>query len=280
MQIHFFRRGRRWDSALLPLDDNTFGLILQFRVRLVRIEPTTRFFMGDTYALGDGILHDFYGRFHLNAWADPEWQKYKTDFVDVVQHHWSDKFVLDPDRAWYRPRLGANLTSAIIQCGFSIQLVESSAEAHQTYRIIHPQETNFRSFAIPTTRTGLFTHRDVESDWGNKLTRVGNAQHSIDFLQTAVNHEFGHTLGLAHVRGSGNSDNNYGITLEERENQMGLGGRLIAAHGRPWLRTLWDQHHLFPQRNHPDDRVKFTARVASPQLIEYWDNDWQPAATT
>ncbi|TLU97999.1 hypothetical protein [Dyadobacter luticola] len=280
MQLHFFRSAKRWDSALLPIDDNTFGLILQFRVRLVRVEPTTRFFMSDTYATGNGRLHDTYGTFHLDAWTNQEWESYKTNFVNVVQRHWSDKFVLDPDRAWYRPRMGANLTSAIIQCGLSIELVETSAQAHQTFRIIHPRENNFRSYVEMYNRTGLFTHLDLEPQWGGgRLTRVGNARHSIDFLQTTINHEFGHTLGLNHVNGVGNSDNNYGITLEQRENQMGLGGRLTTRHGRPWLNSLVDRHHIIPERRHlPEDRVKFTARVDSPQLIEYWDDDWQPTA--
>jgi hypothetical protein len=281
MQIHFFRSGRRWDSCLLPLDDNTFGFILQFRVRLVRVEPNTRFFSSDTYATGNGRLHDTYGTFHLDAWTNEEWEAYKRRFVEVVQRHWSDKFVLDPDRAWYRPRLGANLTSAVIQCGLSVELVETSARAHQTYRIIHPRETTFRSYVEEHNRSGLFTHQDLESQWGNRLTRIGSENHSVDFLQTTINHEFGHTLGLNHVNGVGNSDRHYGVTLEQRENQMGMGGRLTAAHGRPWIRSLWDRHHLTPERRHlPEDRVVFTARVAAMQLIEYWDNDWRPATTS
>lgn len=274
MHIHLFRNARRWDSCLIPIDDTTFGMILQFKVALVRIEPTTRFALRETRATGDGRLHDLYGTFNLDPWTDNEWNTFKSEFVNVVQRHWSDRFILDPNRPWYRPRSGANLTSATVQCGLSIQLVETSAQAHQTFRIIHPRETNFRSYASPESRSGLFTHRDLELNWMPSQTRVGGQVHSVDFLQTTVHHEFGHTLGLDHVNGSGNGDSAYGITLEQRENQMGMGGRLTARHAQPWITRL--RSHLIPQ-THYDSTVNFRGRVASPQLIEYWDNDWQPA---
>lgn len=280
MQIHFFKTARRWDSCLLPIDDNTFGLILQFRVMLVRIEPTSRFFTGDTYATGDGRLHDLYGRFNLDPWTNQEWETYKNRFVEVVQRHWSDKFVLEPNVPWYRPRLGSTLTPATIQCSLSIELVETASRAHQTFRIIHPHEDDFRSYVDEPSRSGLFTHQDLESHWNNRLTRVGSQTHSIDFLQTTVNHEFGHTLGLGHVNGAGNSDRDYGVSVGQRENQMGMGGLLTAAHARPWLRSLRDRHHIIPQRHHPEDRVSFTPRVTGLQLIEYWDNDWRPATAS
>lgn len=274
MHIHLFRTARAWDSCLLPIDDTTFGLILQFKVHLVRVEPNTKFFMGETYATGDGILHDEYGRFHLNSWANQEWEDYKRDFVSVVQRHWSDKFILDPNKDWYVPRNNAPRNSATVQCSLSIQLVDTAAQAHQTYRIIHPQESTFRSFVDEAHRTGVFTHNDLEPNWNDRLTRIGSADHNVSFLQTTINHEFGHTLGLGHVKGSGNSDRDYGVTLSERENQMGMGGLLTTRHAQPWIRRL--RSHLIP-RNHYDTTVTFRGRVASPQLIEYWDNDWQPA---
>jgi hypothetical protein len=274
MHIHLFRNARRWDSCLIPIDDTTFGMILQFKVHLVRVEPTTRFFMGETYATGNGILHDTYGRFHLERWPDREWEDYKSRFVTVVQRHWSDKMILDPNKDWYVPRTNAARNSATIQCGLSIQLVDSAAQAHQTYRIIHPQEDTFRSFVVEADRTGVFTQHDLESHWNDRRTRIGSETHSVSFLQTTINHEFGHTLGLAHVNGAGNSDSHYGVTLSERENQMGMGGLLTARHAQPWITRL--RNHLIPQ-THYDATVTFRGRVASPQLIEYWDNDWRPA---
>ncbi len=232
--------------------------------------------MGETYATGNGILHDTYGRFNLDRWANTEWEDYKRDFVSVVQRHWSDKFILDPNKPWYPPRRDEARNAATIQCGLSIQLVDSAAQAHQTFRIIHPQETNFRSYVDEPGRTGLFTHLDLESHWNDRQTRIGSETHSVSFLQTTVNHEFGHTLGLEHVNGTGNSDSHYGVTLSERENQMGMGGLLTPRHARPWITRL--RNHLVPQ-THYDTTVSFRARVASPQLIEYWDNDWRPATT-
>ncbi|WAC10767.1 hypothetical protein [Dyadobacter pollutisoli] len=276
MHIHLFRNARRWDSCLLPIDDTTFGLILQFKVHLVRVEPTTRFFRPDTHATGNGILHDTYGTFHLDAWDNRDWEEYKRRFVEVVQRHWSDRFILDPNKDWYTPRSGSTRNSATIQCGLSIQLVETAAQAHQTYRIIHPREDGFRSYVEEANRSGLFTHQDLESHWNNRRTRVGTAIHSVDFLQTTINHEFGHTLGLDHVNGVGNSDSHYGVTLEQRENQMGMGGLLTGRHAQPWIRQM--RFHAIP-RTHYDTTVQFRGRVASPQLIEYWDNDWQPATT-
>jgi hypothetical protein len=276
MHIHLFRNARRWDSCLLPIDDTTFGLILQFKVHLVRVEPTTRFFRPDTHATGNGILHDIYGNFHLDAWVDRDWEEYKRRFVEVVQRHWNDRFILDPNKDWYTPRAGSVRNSATIQCSLSIQLVETAAQAHQTFRIIHPRENGFRSYVEETNRSGLFTHLDLESHWNNRQTRVGSAIHSIDFLQTTINHEFGHTLGLDHVNGVGNSDSHYGVTLEQRENQMGMGGLLTGRHAQPWIRQM--RFHAIPQ-THYDTTVQFRGRVATPQLIEYWDNDWQPATT-
>jgi hypothetical protein len=274
MNIHLFRKARPWDSCLLPVDDNTFELIFQFRIRLVRIEPTTRFNASGTRGSGDGILHDEGAHFHLNAWTDLEWETYKNDFVTTVRNHWNDKFILDPNKPWYRPRLGSALTRANILCNISIQLVETSAQAHQTYRIIHPRENTFRSFADPEDRSGVFTHLDLEPRWHTRPTRLGSVTHSISFLQTTINHEFGHSLGLDHVNGPGNSDANYGLTLQQRENQMGMGGWLTTRHARPWINRL--RSHLIHQ-NHYDTTVSFKGRVASVQLIQYWDNDWQPA---
>ncbi|MCF2490489.1 hypothetical protein [Dyadobacter sp. CY347] len=276
MQLHLFKTARKWDSCLLPIDDNTLGLILQFRVRLVRIEPGSRFFMGSTYALGDGFVMDEGRRFTLASWNNREWEAYQREFVRVVQRHWSDKFVLIPNKPWYSPRPGAPLTAAKINCGLSIELVLSDGNAHQTYRIIHPTQP-FRSFADPEGRSGLFTHTDVEPEWNTSMTRMGRETHSVSFYQIAVNHEFGHTLGLAHVNGVGNSDWNYGVTLEQRENQLGLGSRLTSTHARPWINRL--KSHLIP-RTHADSTVHFTGTVDSLQLIEYWDNDWQPPEPT
>jgi hypothetical protein len=147
--------------------------------------------------------------------------------------------------------------------------------ANQRFFIIKPQETNFRSFAVGERRLGLFTHRDLALDWNTRQTRMGRVTHSVSFLQTTILHEFGHTLGLHHVRGRGNTDAHYGITLEQRNELMGMGDHATARLAQPRMSQL--RHHLIPAR--AETPVHFTARVVAPQLITYWDNDWVPPPT-
>jgi hypothetical protein len=83
------------------------------------------------------------------------------------------------------------------------------------------------------------------------------------------------TLGLQHVAGAGNSDANYGTTLDQREDLMGLGDHVTTREAQPWRSQL--RHHLIPDRGSRDDAaLRFSARVVAPQLITYWDNDWVP----
>jgi hypothetical protein len=63
-----------------------------------------------------------------------------------------------------------------------------------------------------------------------------------------------------------------GTTLAEQQDIMGLGNRLSARAGQPWIAQL--RNHLIPARAVP--AVSFTARVIELQLISYWDYDWVP----
>ena len=154
----------------------------------------------------------------------------------------------------------------------SIGLVDAAGQANQRYFIIKPRETNFRSFAWAAQRLGMFTHRDLALDWNTRRTRLGRVRHSVSFLQTTILHEFGHTLGLHHVGGRGNADSNYGISLEQRNELMGMGDHTTPRLAQPWINQL--RHHLVPARG--EAAVRFTPRVVGPQLITYWDNDWVP----
>jgi hypothetical protein len=121
---------------------------------------------------------------------------------------------------------------------------------------------------------GVFSHQDLSPLRDTTHARVGHAQHHVTFLQTTVLHEFGHALGLDHVNGPGDSDWNYGVTLEQREDIMGWGDHVTAREARPWISQL--RNHLIPDHNPDDARLHFAGRVVAPQFITYWDNDWVP----
>ena len=280
MQIRLIHNGRDRDSLFMPMDSRTVDLMLQYSIQLVRCEPTSHFNVAGTYCTGHSILHDQYGRFHLDPWTDAEWTAFSDNFVKVIMRYWDGKFELTPNQPWYRPN-GSQVAAeaATVTCSLSLGLVDSPRQANQRYFIIKPQETTFRSFAAPEQRLGLFTHRDLALDWNTRRTRVGRVRHSVSFLQSTILHEFGHTLGLDHVGGPGNDDANYGVTLEQREDLMGLGDHVTTREAQPWKSQL--RHHLVPEHgNRADAALRFTARVVKPQLITYWDNDWVPAPAT
>jgi hypothetical protein len=275
MEIRMIHSGRDRDSLLMPMNPQNVDLMLQYSVQLVRCEPTTRFNVSGTFCTGNGILHDTYGTFHLDPWSDGEWRDFSSNFVGVITRYWDGKFELTPNRPWYRAR-GAQgpASAASVSCSLSLGLVGGPGTANQRYFIIKPREGNFRSFADPPRRLGLVTHRDRSLHWNTRRTRIGGVRHSVSYLQSTILHEFGHTLGLDHVAGTGNSDADYGTTLDQREDLMGMGDHATGREARPWVSQL--RYHLVPARG--EAPVRFTPRVLSPQLITYWDNDWAPPA--
>ena len=280
MQIRMIHNSRDRDSLFMPMDANTIDLMLQYNIQLVRCEPTTHFHADHTSGNGHGILHDpGYGNFHLDPWQPAEWMAFRSNFVGIIMRHWDRKFELTPNRPWYRARNAAGApVAARITCSLSLGLVDTRGHANHTYYIVKPQETTFRSFANRSLRVGLFTHRDLSLESSTERTRLRRGVvHRITYLQSTVLHEFGHTLGLGHINGSGNNDAAYGITLEQRDDRMGMGDHLTARAARPWISQL--RHHLIPDRgNRENAALRFTARVVAPQLITYWDNDWVPPA--
>ena len=61
MNIQMIHNGRDRDSLLMPMDDRTVDLMLQYSIQLIRCEPTTRiteFRSVDTHASGNGIVRD------------------------------------------------------------------------------------------------------------------------------------------------------------------------------------------------------------------------------
>ena len=194
--------GRDRDSLLVPMNNRTVDLMLQYGIQLVRCEPTTRtteFRSVGTHASGDGILQDGTSRFNLERWTGAEWVAFRDNFVRVPMRYWDGKFELTPDRAWNQARHAVGSPSASrVTRSLYIGLLDAAGQANQRYFIVKPRETSFRSFAWSEYRLGLFTHRDLAFDWNTQQTRMGRVQHSVSFLRTTILNEFGHTLGLQH----------------------------------------------------------------------------------
>jgi hypothetical protein len=72
-------------------------------------------------------------------------------------------------------------------------------------------------------------------------------------------------LGLDHINGPGNDDDAYGITLEERSNEMGEGNEVQIGQAKPWISQM--RRHLI--RSHRDPIVHFKARVIAQQQVSY-----------
>lgn len=274
MNIHFSQTNSRWDSVLSPIGDNRFELTLQFRIRLVRIEPTTHFTDGGTWAKGDGVAHSPYHPFthKLHAWNDLEWTNYRQEFCRVIERNWNNKFVLIPNKAWYiPPPAGSGKLSAPIQCSLKIELVDSASQhPHFTIRCIHP-ENEFRSYMDPESRVGIITHEDLKFNWNMWPTKIGKQTHRIEYGQITALHEFGHVLGFEHVNGISTELWSYGTTVEQRENLMGAGHHFSDKQARPWEGTI--RRHLIPENKY-DRTVKFAGHLSGPQIIAYWDNDF------
>jgi hypothetical protein len=161
------------------------------------------------------------------------------------------------------------LTAPKVTCSLDIELVNSPARAHQRYFIIklQPNQPFFRSFAFPSERTGVFTQNDLSPMTRHRQTRIGHgrraALHNVTYFQTVILHEFGHTMGLDHVNGPGNDHANYGITLVERSNEMGIGDEVQIGQAKPWISQM--RRHLI--RSPKDQAVQFKARVVAPQNV-------------
>lgn len=273
MNIHFSQRGRRWDSLLFPVENNQFELTIQCRVHLVRIEPGSHFTDGTTWMNGKGVVHSLldHQAIKLDAWDDLEWETYKREFKQVLERNWNERFRLVPNKAWYASPKGTDPISVPVRCSLAIQVIDSAAlHPHFTFRCLHPQ-TSFRSYVSSDKGSGIITHEDVTFSWIMRRTLINGQRHRVEFGQITVLHEFGHVLGFDHVNGGGNDDGAYGITLDQRENLMGMGHHFASAQARPWRTTL--RRHLVPE-NRYDRGVTFTGQVDGPQLIAYWDNDW------
>jgi hypothetical protein len=280
MDVRSFHTARRCSSALLPIRDDHFALLLQFRIELIRFEPTSHYNVNGTHCSGNGILHDnvdgTHFNFQLDPWTDTEWANFRSNFVRVIRDYWDGAFRLVPSEPWYTRASGQ--VAATIDCNLSIELVANRAAAHHRYYICKPRRTasghGFRSFADPINRVALLTHQDLGHERFRERVLVGGVRHNVDFQQCVALHEFGHTLGLGHVNGSSNSTAAYGVTLEQFRQIMGGGDWMTTRWASPWVSRL--DRHLVRRPGRAEADVRFAPQRTGLQLITYWDNDWRP----
>lgn len=274
MQFRIVDAGADRDSMMYRVDEQSIDLALRYRIELVRCEPTTRIQIpgiAATFANGDGKLNDEGAIYNLDVWENWEWFAFRDGFRRVVKDFWDGKFELTPNRPWFQQGAHQALTAPKVTCSLDIEIVNSPGKAHQRYFIIKlaPNASFFRSFAFPSGRTGVFTQNDLSPMTRHRRTRIGSGRHgtshNVTYYQTVILHEFGHTMGLDHIKGAGNDSNSYGITLEERSNEMGMGEEVISGQAKPWLSQM--RRHLI--RGHNDHTVNFKPRVIAPQQVSY-----------
>src|SRR3954452_23721618 len=180
MQFRMVHAGADRDSMLYRLDEHRLDLALRYKIELVRCEPTTRIGipnLPNTFANGDGKLHDDGTVYNLDAWQDWEWFAFRNNFPQVIKDFWDEKFELTPDRSWFRLLPHQQLTAPKVTCSLDIELL--AGHAHQRCFIIKPAPNQpfFRSFAYPSGRTGVFTHDDLSPMKRRRQTSIGHGKH-------------------------------------------------------------------------------------------------------
>ena len=144
-------------------------------------------------------------------WTPERMAQWKSDFIRLTVARWSDRYVLVPD--------GACPTENMSEVRVLIAVQEDARNPHFQVQIDN-QEMLESSGVSRLDRHGRFHAPDVkEQIHPDSGTR-----------QITAEHEFGHMLGVHHVRCEGNQPECYGVTPaaspEERGDVMGVGSEV------------------------------------------------------
>jgi hypothetical protein len=144
-------------------------------------------------------------------WTPERMSRWKSDFIRLTVARWSDRHLLVPD--------GACPTEGMREVRVLIAVQEDTANPHFRATVDN-QDMPAQSGVSRMERRGHFNAPDVKEAF---LPDTGTRQ-------TPVEHEFGHMLGVHHIRCQGNEPNCYGVsptaTREEREDVMGVGSEV------------------------------------------------------
>lgn len=144
-------------------------------------------------------------------WTPERMSQWKSDFIRLTVTRWSDRYVLAPD--------GACPTENMSEVRVLIAVQEDNLHPHFQVGIDN-QEMLESSGVSRADRHGRFHAPDVREQFHpDSGTR-----------QTTAEHEFGHMLGVHHIRCEGNQPDCYGVTpaatQQEKEDVMGVGSEV------------------------------------------------------
>lgn len=140
--------------------------------------------------------------------------QFQNAFIEAVTQRWSFKHFLVPERA---------CPDAPQRVSVRLQVVPVTSGQHFTANVGYT--TRHRTSSVRSrTRTAT-------------LDALDTAERS-DVPQTPVEHEFGHMLGLPHVRCGRNDDECYGVVAEERADIMGMGSYVSPRDYEPFAELM------------------------------------------